>query len=91
MLIRLLENIKDCRRECIIILAVVCAITYFTFTAQSKGTEKAIACKIERWEKQNYHLTEYRKDLIRKACIEDFDNADEIINRLGSMQKNFDR
>lgn len=91
MLKELLENIWIVRKQFFCILISLILISFFTFCAQRKGMEKAINYKIERWEKENYHLTEYRKKLIMKECCYNFNNADEIINRLGFQQPNFDR
>lgn len=79
------------KKGCIVILLIILSLSFLANCAQTKGTEKAISYKIERWEAKNYHLTEYRKQLIMRECLADFENSDEIINRLGFEQKNFDR
>ena len=91
MLKELLNNIWEVRKEFFGILAMIIIALIFTSYASVKGKEKSIEEKMQKWEVENYHLTEYRKGIIMKACLDDFDDADNIINSLGSQQPNFDR
>lgn len=89
MLKEMISEIKKVRVEFATFGILFLVIFWFMHIAQAKGNEKAIESKIADWEMRNYHLTDYRKDLIRKT-ISDIDDADSIINALGLQQKNFD-
>lgn len=79
------------KRESFCILAIIAFAMFITSYAQAKGREKAINLKIERWESVNYHLTDFRKGIIMKACMADINRADSLIDAYGREQPNFDK
>lgn len=89
MLKELLKNIWIVKKEFFCILIVVGIAIFFTSFAQAKGDEKAILSKIEKWEKENYNLTDYRKSVIINACKADFQRADYLVDSIARCQPNF--